>query len=134
MTEINETIEAVKDQYSATPYSRENINQTAMENLQLMISDQLFLNVTLVEINKTISYSSYNKKEDMKKAKCLEEEIQRMENNIHKLEEDKQVLRSRKENLFNLRKAKMELLSKDANILTNTEDMLLETKEYYEQF
>jgi len=47
--EINETTEAVKDQYSATPYSRENINQTVMENLQLMISDQLFLNVTLVE-------------------------------------------------------------------------------------
>ena len=57
-----------------------------------------------------------------------------MENTIHKLEEDQQVLRSRKENLFNLKKAKMELLSKDANILTNTEDMLQETKEYYEQF
>ena len=70
MKEINETIEAVKDLYSATPYSRENINQTVMENLQLMISDQLFLNVTLVETNKTISYSSYNRKEDMKKDKC----------------------------------------------------------------
>jgi len=56
----------------------------------------------------------------MKKDKCLEEEIQRMENTIHKLEEDKQVLRSRKENLFDLKKAKMELLSKDAIILTNT--------------
>ena len=132
MKEINETTEAVKDQYSATPYSRENINQTVMENLQLMISDQLFLNVTLVETK--LSYSSYNKKEDMKKDKCLEEEIQRMENTIHKLEEDKQVLRSRKENLFDSKKAKMELLSKDAIILTNTEDMLQETKEYYEKF
>ena len=70
----------------------------------------------------------------MKKDKCLEEEIQRMENTICKLEEDQQVIGSRKENLFDFKKAKMELLSKDANILTNTEDMLQETKEYYEQF
>ena len=39
--------------------------------------------------NKTIAYSTYKKKEDVKKEELLEDKIKRTENDINKTEEDK---------------------------------------------
>ena len=90
---INETIENVKEQYSATPYSRENICKIPTEQLEVTISDQLFLEVLLMEIRaKTISYSISKRKLDTVKEQNLEKEVQRLEKNLPLDEENTQLL------------------------------------------
>ena len=92
---VKETILSVKKQYSALVYDSNNIHNVDNENLQLLIDDQLFFEVLLMEIRgKTISYASYKKKERNRYEKRLTEEITYLETNlneinVHSLEEKK---------------------------------------------
>lgn len=97
-------INTVKEQNMLPIYDTEYMLEN--DSLQFTISDQLFLEVLLMEIRgKTISYSSY-----VKKQKVLREET--LYNEIKKLEEEpnidaKNLMRQRNE-LGNIRKEKLE--------------------------
>lgn len=61
---INNCIDTVKKQYCIPVYDIENLNNIQDYDLQFVINDQLFLETLLIEIRgKTISYSSYKKKQ-----------------------------------------------------------------------
>ena len=61
---INKKIEDIKIQYALPVYKTENIGNISNDIIQFTINDQLFLETLLMEIRgKTISYSSYKKKE-----------------------------------------------------------------------
>ena len=166
---INETIENIKEQYSPTPYSREQLSKIPNEQLQLTISDQLFLDVLLMEIRaKTISYSIQKKKTENEKEQQLENEIQSLEKNMSLDEENSRLLYEKKEKLTAIRKTKIEgtllrakarwaaegekiskyfcslekrhfiskqmlkLVTNKGETLSRTDDMLEETKKFYE--
>ena len=61
---LSQKILEVKKQYSALVYDFDNLHEICNEELQLTINHQLFLETLLMEIRgKTISFSSYKKKE-----------------------------------------------------------------------
>ena len=62
--EINEVIKNVTEEYAAFPYTREQIPDIPKCNIQFVFSDQLFLDVLLMEIrSKTISYATMKKRQ-----------------------------------------------------------------------
>ena len=74
----------MKKQYGALVYDTENIKDVDNESLCLTINDQLFFEVLLMEIRgKSISYSSYKKREDNKQEKRLNDEITELENDLN---------------------------------------------------
>ena len=80
---VKQKILDVKKQYAALVYNLENIEEIDDENLILRIDMQLFLETLLMEIRgKTISYSSYKKKESKKKEDELMREISLMEEKV----------------------------------------------------
>lgn len=82
-------------------YISENEN-----GIQLTISDQLFLEVLLMEIRgKTISYSSYKKKQKTLQEDNLQAEINKLE---EATEIDLEILEQKKSELENLRKEKLQ--------------------------
>ena len=77
---VKQKIREVKVQYSALVYNFDNFDEIQDEDLQLTIHRQLFLETLLMEIRgKTISYSSYRKKEREKREKDLIKEIEFLE-------------------------------------------------------
>ena len=166
---INSVISDVKSQYSAWVYNKENINSIPLEDLELTISDQLFLDTLLMEIRKnSIEYSSKKKKEENKFEQQLEQEIKDLESKHNTSEVEKELLSSKKNDLIEFRKKRingimirskarwsadgekitkyfcnlekrhyvskqMYKLEKDnGNVLYKTDEMLTETKNYYE--
>ena len=107
--EINKTLERVIEQYAATPYDRHNIQTMKKEDIQFTISDQLFLDVLLMEIrSKTIAYSSAKKKLDTELETKLENEIAFIEKKMNKDQNDEKLLKDKNEKLQDLRQKKME--------------------------
>jgi hypothetical protein len=168
--QINEVINNTIEQYAATPYNREKLNSIPLEEIQFTISDQLFLDVLLMEIrSKSIAFSSHKKKINTQKECSLEKEIEILEQKRIKTQQEIQDLHDKTEQLAQLREQKMQgillrskakyaaqgervtkyycnmekrhytskqmfrLVTKDGLTLTNTDDMLNETKEYYKQ-
>ena len=87
--EVNDTIEKVIQQYAALPYDRNILSKTSSKDIQFTISDQLFLDVLLMEIrSKTIAYATMKKK----RIRVLEEElgtkIRLIEKRVNKTELD----------------------------------------------
>ena len=77
---VKDCIQQVKEQYMLPIYDLEYIIENE-QNLEFQISDQLFLETLLMEIRgKTISYSSFKKKQNNLKEHNLEEEIKHLEN------------------------------------------------------
>ena len=92
---MNDTIEKVIQQYAALPYDRNIISKTSSKDIQFTISDQLFLDVLLMEIrSKTIAYAPMKKK----RIKVLEEElgtkIRLIEKRVNKTELDLENLKA----------------------------------------
>jgi exonuclease III len=167
--EVHKVIAEVKEQYSLLVYNREELCNVREEDLEFVISDQLFLDTLFMEIRKkTMEYAARKKREDKKTEQKLEEEIQRLEEIRNKTNEEIQDLINKKENLITLRRNKMQgvllrskarwaaegekitkyfcslerrhyvskqmfkLISKQGETLDKTEDMLQETKDYYQ--
>ena len=64
-------------------YNLENLHNIPEPELQFSINDQLFLDTLLMKIRgQTISYSSYNKKQNDKKEKQLADDILKLEQNL----------------------------------------------------
>ena len=102
---VKECIQRVKEQYMLPIYNLEYIIENE-QNLEFQISDQLFLETLLMEIRgKTISYSSYKKKQNNLREHNLENEIKHLEE-----EEplDLEKINEKKLELENFRKEKIQ--------------------------
>ena len=106
LKQINEKITEVKRQYAVPIYNLDNIDNIPIDELQLTITDQLFLDVLLMEIRgKAISYASYKKKEKDAREKYLLKTIKDLENIIS---EDKfEQIEILKTELINIRQEKL---------------------------
>lgn len=108
LEEVNQLILSVKEEYAVLPYARENIEQIADSELQLTISDQLFLDTLLMKIRaKTISYASIKKRERLKLEDMLQKKLGILEQKLLLTEEEKEELENAKLELVNLREIKM---------------------------
>lgn len=64
-------------------YNIDNISSVPDDNIQFIISDQLFLDTLLMEITrKTISYSTYIKIKTLERENMLEKEFSNLEQNL----------------------------------------------------
>ena len=98
---INEKIKEIKAQYAVPFYNIDDIDNVSNEDIQFCINDQLVLDTILMEIRgKTISYSSFKKKDTDKR------EI----NIIHEIDKIEQSLNT-ENNIINLNILKEELLT-----------------------
>ena len=106
---VNDTIEKVIQQYAALPYDRDNLSKTSSKDIQFTISDQLFLDVLLMEIrSKTIAYATMKKKTIRVLEEELETKIRLIEKKVNKTELDLKNLKAANENLVDIRQKKME--------------------------
>ena len=102
---VKDCIQQVKEQYMLPIYDLEYIIENE-QNLEFQISDQLFLETLLMEIRgKTISYSSFKKKQNNLKEHNVEEEIKHLEN-IEPIDLEK--INEKKLELENFRKEKIQ--------------------------
>ena len=109
LTEINKVIKNVTDQYAILLYNRENLHKIPLDEIQFTISDQLFLDVLLMEIRgKTIAYSSHKNKVMREKEQTLDKEIQDLEEKNNKTATEQLQLKEKIESLTNLRESKMQ--------------------------
>ena len=84
---IKTAIKHVKEIYSATPYNISELDNIPHDELELMINDQLFFEMLLLEIRgKTIAYSSRRKRNQDKTEANLMNEIQTLQNDIEEKE------------------------------------------------
>ena len=77
---VRNIISETKAQYALLTYNRENLCNIPDSEIQFIVNDQLFLETLLLEIRaKTLSYSSFKKKEQDKLEKNLIAEIKILE-------------------------------------------------------
>ena len=104
-TAIKDKITDIKAQHALPVYNLENINSIPNDQIQFTINDQLFLETLLMELRgKSISYSSYKKKENEKREKELIRDIEDLEQklsqnimiHLEKLKEDLNIIRKNK--------------------------------------
>lgn len=106
ITLVKEKIAEIRRQYAALPYDLDNLDHVDNDLVQFTINDQLFLEVLLMEIRgKTISYSSFKKKERVDREKVLHREIQVIEEDLDNASVD--LLDRKRLELENLRKEKL---------------------------
>ena len=106
ITTIQNVISDVKRQYAALVYNMDAIDNIPLSEINFIINDQLFLEVLLMEIRgKTISYSSYLKKQSSKLEKQLIKEIEILENNNNI---DFETIQTKRKELESMRQKKME--------------------------
>lgn len=107
--EIKNVITAVAEEYAATPYSRDDINKVPKIDLQLVISDQLFLDTLLMKIRaKTISYATMKKRTNKQREKELENSILYFENKGILTDQEKTDFESDKHELISIREKRMQ--------------------------
>ena len=106
LNRFNEKILEFKRQYVLPVYNLENLNTVPNEELQLVINDQLFLDVLLMEIRgKSISYASFKNKNRETREKDLTKTIADLENN--ETEDTAEQLENLKNELINIRHEKL---------------------------
>ena len=103
---INDKIDEIKTQYALPVYDIEHIQDIPDNQIQFTINDQLFLETLLMELRgKSISYSSFKKKEAEKREKDLIKSIDTLEANLS--ESNLNEIELLKEELNTIRKHKM---------------------------
>jgi hypothetical protein len=76
-----------KEQYTGLFYDRSTLSEIDDLVIHFTINDQLLLETLLTEIRgKTISYASFRKKRNKKLENCLVEDIMKLENELHTVE------------------------------------------------
>ena len=111
---VNDTIERVIEQHAALPYDRNNLSKLSIKDIQFIISDQLFLDVLLMEIHsKSIAFATVKKKRAREQEQKLENEIRLVERKVDKTEEDLDNVKVKSENLVDIRQKKTECLELD---------------------
>jgi exonuclease III len=109
LEEVNEVIDSVKIEYSASPYNFDTIKDILNSELQFIISDQLFLDTLLMKIrDKTISYATAKKKKNSEVEKKLEQRILELEQKTDLNDNEQHELNKIKTELIGLREKRME--------------------------
>ena len=81
---INDTIQTTVIEYALPVYNFDNIHYENYADTQFVVDDQLFLETLLMNIRgKTLSYSSYKKKEQDRLEKMLISEINELEKSVN---------------------------------------------------
>ena len=96
---MNKVIYSTVLDYVIPIYNHTFIEPSNYENIEFTINDQIFLK------SKTISYSSFKKKETVNKEKTLIEEITKLEANINN--NNTNIIQDKKEELESIRKNKL---------------------------
>ena len=105
---INAVVRTVVEGYAALPHSREQLPNIPKCDLHFVISDQLFLDVLLMQIrSKTISYAIMKKRLDEKREKDLENSIRAFETKITLTEDEKGQLEHDRQELIVIREKRM---------------------------
>ena len=108
LKEINNEIEEVKSEYSATPYDRQQLLRLPCSEIQLTISDQTFLEVLLMRIRmKTMTYASHKKRKYTEKEKKLEVSIANLQNKTDSNKDEQLQLEKDKRELEKIRDYRM---------------------------
>lgn len=103
---INNKIRDIKQQYALPVYNYDNINDVPDDELQFVIDDQLFLDTLLMELRgKSISFSSFRKKQTDKNEQEIIRKIKSIEENLTESQQDE--LDQLKSDLEKLRHEKM---------------------------
>ena len=103
---IKQKIQEVKKQYCALVYNMENIDKIDNTDIHFRINCQLLLETLLMEIRgKTVSYSSFKKKQDEKRETNLQNEITQLEERVD--EHSINALEAKKHELESLRTQKL---------------------------
>ena len=104
---MKQVILDLKKQYAAPVYDKENIHLICDEDLTLMIDDQLFFEMILLEIRgKYISHATYKKKEMAKLETKKMTDIKFIEENFN--EDSVQLLEQKRQELFEIRQKKVD--------------------------
>lgn len=108
VSKVKSCITNVKKQYAVPVYELDNIESIDNNDIQFSISDQLFLETLMMEIRgKTISFSSFKKKQKLKQENTLIKEIEILENKTDNTHTDLEILETKHTELENLRKEKI---------------------------
>ena len=109
VNEIKRVIRNTKEQYALPIYNIDKLDEIPDNEIQFTISDQLFLDVLIMEIRKAVMRYSVNKKRrDNEEEQKLETEIRLLEIKHNKTEEDLILLSQKKNNLQSLRDKKVD--------------------------
>lgn len=107
--EINEMIDCTILEYSSNPIDNDTPQETSLEEINLNVSDKIFLDFLLMKIrSKTIGYATAKKKKAIEKEEALIKEIDHLENIASKTENDVYMLKEKNEELVSLRTKKIE--------------------------
>ena len=92
---IRKSINDVKLLYAATPYNHENISSIPHDSLHVLIDDQLFFEMILLEIRgESIKFSSRRKKELNEKENNLKQSICDMEQKLSNISNEYDVIKA----------------------------------------
>lgn len=109
LDEINDEISNIKKEYAASTYERETIDTIPLSDIQLSISDDLFLDFLLMKIRtKTISYATIKKRKTNEEESKLEEDLKQLEKKNSKTDDDIKSIDSKKEQLRVIREKRIE--------------------------
>ena len=109
LKEINEEIKCIKEEYAVSPYARDSVDNIPLADLQLSISDDLFLDFLLMKIrSKTISYATEKKRKTNEEECSLQNELKSLEAKEQKTQEDIELMMLKKEQLVAIRDKRME--------------------------
>ncbi|KAJ8021448.1 hypothetical protein HOLleu_38654 [Holothuria leucospilota] len=104
---VREVIRETVSNYIATPINVKKLDSIPSAHIQFRICDSLFLEILLMNIRgKSISYSSWKKKELIKKEQKLVDEIESLELNL--TEQSIDIMQEKKNVLENIRKQSLE--------------------------
>jgi hypothetical protein len=109
LEEVNTFIEDVKKEYAVLLYNQELISEIRNDEIQFVISDQLFLDTLLMKIrDRTIGYATKKKKQNKETEQLLEKTIHLLEQKLNLDEREKEELQKAKTELIVLREKKMQ--------------------------
>ena len=108
--EINDEINNVIEQYAAPHYDKASISGIAKSDLELTVSDKVFLDFLLMKIRtRTISYATMKRKKTREKKESLLRDIKLFEEKESKTQTDiKHIAEEKQNKLVSLRKKTME--------------------------
>lgn len=106
--EINQLISDIVSEYAVLPYSREHINEIPFSEIQLVISEETFLDFLLMKIrSKTIAYATMKKRQTNEEEQNLIKEIETLET-IRETLDDLRIIEEKQTRLQAIREKRME--------------------------
>ena len=111
VNEINNVITKIKQQYAIPVYNTEKLDSIPLDEIEFVISNQLFLDTLFMEIrSKSMEYGAKKKRKDNEQEKELEKEITKLTNKTNLTPEETTTLILYQDQLKDIRKNKIEAI------------------------